>query len=83
MHWHMVGQIQRKKSRALARWAHTAHSVDSPPLAAAHDRAVQLFAYYASGSPDQADSVTLRYHAYLAANPSGPIAPEAPLPRLS
>jgi pyridoxal phosphate enzyme (YggS family) len=40
MHWHMVGQIQRKKSRALARWAHTAHSVDSPPLATALDRAV-------------------------------------------
>jgi PLP dependent protein len=40
MHWHMVGQIQRKKSRALARWAHTAHSVDSSPLVTALDRAV-------------------------------------------
>jgi len=40
MHWHMVGQIQRKKSRALARWAHTAHSVDSSALVTALDRAV-------------------------------------------
>ena len=36
----MVGQIQRKKSRALARWAHTAHSIDSSPLVTALDRAV-------------------------------------------
>ncbi len=40
MQWHMVGQIQRKKARALARWAHTAHSVDSPQLVTALDRAV-------------------------------------------
>jgi len=40
MHWHMVGQIQRKKSRSLARWAHTAHSIDSPQLVSALDRAV-------------------------------------------
>ena len=40
MHWHMVGQIQRKKARSLARWAHTAHSVDSPQLVTALDRAV-------------------------------------------
>ena len=40
VHWHMVGQIQRKKARSLARWAHTAHSIDSSQLAAALDRAV-------------------------------------------
>ncbi|OBK16806.1 YggS family pyridoxal phosphate-dependent enzyme [Mycobacterium asiaticum] len=40
MQWHMVGQIQRKKARAVARWAHTAHSVDSAPLVTALDRAV-------------------------------------------
>ncbi len=40
MHWHMVGQIQRNKVRSLAGWAHTAHSVDSPRLVAALDRAV-------------------------------------------
>lgn len=38
--WHMVGQIQRKKARALARWAHTAHSIDSEQLVTALDRAV-------------------------------------------
>jgi pyridoxal phosphate enzyme (YggS family) len=40
VHWHMVGQIQRKKARSLARWAHTAHSVDSPQLVTTLDRAV-------------------------------------------
>jgi pyridoxal phosphate enzyme (YggS family) len=40
VHWHMVGQIQRKKARSLARWAHTAHSVDGPQLVTALDRAV-------------------------------------------
>lgn len=40
MHWHMVGRIQRNKARSLARWAHTAHSVDSSRLVTALDRAV-------------------------------------------
>jgi PLP dependent protein len=40
VHWHMVGQIQRKKARSLARWAHTAHSIDSTQLVTALDRAV-------------------------------------------
>lgn len=38
--WHMVGRIQRKKARALARWAHTAHSVDSSKLVSALEQAV-------------------------------------------
>ncbi|MGA5544455.1 YggS family pyridoxal phosphate-dependent enzyme [Mycobacterium sp. NPDC051198] len=38
--WHMVGRIQRKKARAVAGWAHTAHSVDSIRLLTALDRAV-------------------------------------------
>lgn len=33
--WHMVGKIQRNKARAVARWAHAAHSVDSARLIAA------------------------------------------------
>jgi PLP dependent protein len=40
VHWHMVGQIQRKKARSLARWAHTTHSIDSTQLVTALDRAV-------------------------------------------
>ncbi|OBG78062.1 MULTISPECIES: YggS family pyridoxal phosphate-dependent enzyme [unclassified Mycobacterium] len=38
--WHMVGHIQRNKARSVARWAHTAHSVDSRQLASALDRGV-------------------------------------------
>jgi len=46
-----------------------------------HDRAMQLFAYYASkfGMPEQRDSIALRYHAYLEANPDGALAAEARL----
>jgi pyridoxal phosphate enzyme (YggS family) len=40
MQWHMVGQLQRNKVRSLAAWAHTAHSVDSPRLVTALDRAI-------------------------------------------
>lgn len=36
--WHMVGRIQRNKARAVAAWAHTAHSVDSAALVAALGR---------------------------------------------
>lgn len=31
--WHMIGRLQRNKARAVARWAHTIHSVDSVRLA--------------------------------------------------
>lgn len=37
--WHMVGRIQRNKATAIAAWAYAAHSVDSPRLVAALDRA--------------------------------------------
>ncbi|MFD6881345.1 YggS family pyridoxal phosphate-dependent enzyme [Rhodococcus sp. DT1] len=33
--WHMIGRLQRNKARAVARWAHTVHSVDSLRLAGA------------------------------------------------
>ncbi|MFE1595267.1 YggS family pyridoxal phosphate-dependent enzyme [Nocardia sp. NPDC058705] len=39
--WHMIGRLQRNKARAVARWAHTVHSVDSERLANALDRAAQ------------------------------------------
>ncbi len=38
--WHMVGQVQRNKARAVATWAHTVHSVSSAKVVAALDRAV-------------------------------------------
>jgi len=37
--WHMIGRIQRNKARAIVRWAYAAHSVDSPKLLVALDRA--------------------------------------------
>lgn len=40
LRWHMVGHIQRNKARSVARWAHTAHSVDSLHLVSALDRGV-------------------------------------------
>ncbi len=38
LRWHMIGRLQRKKANAVARWAHTVHSVDSERLATALDR---------------------------------------------
>jgi len=38
--WHMIGRLQRNKARAVARWAHTVHSVDSVRLAQALDKGV-------------------------------------------
>jgi pyridoxal phosphate enzyme (YggS family) len=37
--WHMVGQIQRNKAKAITGWAHTAHSVSSTKVLSALDRA--------------------------------------------
>ncbi|WP_040795437.1 YggS family pyridoxal phosphate-dependent enzyme [Nocardia higoensis] len=39
--WHMIGRLQRNKANAVARWAHTVHSVDSERLATALDRGVR------------------------------------------
>jgi pyridoxal phosphate enzyme (YggS family) len=39
LQWHMVGQIQRNKARAIAAWAHTAHSVSTAKVVGALDRA--------------------------------------------
>ncbi len=40
LRWHMVGRIQRNKAHSVARWAHTAHSIDSVRLVTALDRGV-------------------------------------------
>lgn len=37
--WHMVGQVQRNKARAVAGWADTVHSVDSERVSGALDSA--------------------------------------------
>lgn len=39
--WHMVGQVQRNKARAVAAWADTVHSVDSLKVAIALDVAAR------------------------------------------
>lgn len=39
--WHFVGQLQRNKARAVARYADVVHSVDRPELAAALDRGAE------------------------------------------
>jgi uncharacterized pyridoxal phosphate-containing UPF0001 family protein len=39
--WHMIGRVQRNKSRAVAGWAHAVHAVDGAALAAALDRGAQ------------------------------------------
>ena len=37
--WHMVGQIQSNKAKAVAAWADTVHSVSTAKVVAALDRA--------------------------------------------
>lgn len=37
--WHMVGQIQSNKAKHIARWADTVHSVSTPKVAGALDKA--------------------------------------------
>ena len=39
--WHMVGRIQRNKTRAIAGWAYAVHSVDSAKVIGALDRAAR------------------------------------------
>ncbi|BBX08493.1 YggS family pyridoxal phosphate-dependent enzyme [Mycolicibacterium aichiense] len=42
LRWHMVGQIQRNKAKAIAAWADTVHSLSTAKVAAALDRGVAL-----------------------------------------
>lgn len=42
MHVTMIGQLQTKKSNAVARWAHAVHSVDSAELARKLDHGMEL-----------------------------------------
>lgn len=53
-----------------------AYSVGALDIEPGHDRALQLYAYYAR-MLQREDDVALRYLAYLRANPSGPMAAEA------
>lgn len=52
VHWHMVGQIQSKKAKHVARWADTVHSVSTAKVATALDRgAVQALGEGARSAP--------------------------------
>ncbi|MCV7346340.1 YggS family pyridoxal phosphate-dependent enzyme [Mycolicibacterium rhodesiae] len=42
LRWHMVGQIQRNKAKAVAAWADTVHSLSTTKVAAALDRGAAL-----------------------------------------
>ena len=42
LRWHMIGQVQRKKAKHVAKWADIVESVDRPELALALDAGAQL-----------------------------------------
>jgi len=57
-----------------------AYAAGALDLLHGHDRAMQLFEYYSSATGGaQGDALSLRYHAYVEANPSGPLASEGRL----
>jgi len=41
VHWHMVGQLQRNKAKAVASWADSVHSVSGSKIAVALNRAAE------------------------------------------
>jgi PLP dependent protein len=51
LRWHFIGQLQSKKSKSVARYAHAVHSVDRPQLAAALAKAI-ADEQHLSGRPD-------------------------------
>ncbi|MDE8668275.1 YggS family pyridoxal phosphate-dependent enzyme [Pseudarthrobacter sp. H3Y2-7] len=40
LHWHFVGQLQSKKAKSVARYAHAVHSIDRPALVDGLERAI-------------------------------------------
>ena len=54
-----------------------AYAAGALDLVAGHDRAMQLYAYYGAAMGAVGDALTLKYHAYVEANPRGPMAPDA------
>ncbi|MGW5310514.1 YggS family pyridoxal phosphate-dependent enzyme [Nocardia thailandica] len=77
--WHMIGRLQRNKARAVARWAHTVHSVDSERLANALSRG----ACEALDAGERTESLRVLLQVSLDADPArGGVAP-ADLPALA
>ncbi|WP_255768448.1 YggS family pyridoxal phosphate-dependent enzyme [Pseudarthrobacter sulfonivorans] len=42
LHWHFVGQLQSKKAKSVARYAHAVHSIDRPALIDGLERAIAV-----------------------------------------
>ena len=63
--WHMVGRLQRNKSRSVARWAMQVQSVDSVRLADALDRAARA----AQEAGEREDTVGVLVQASLDGDP--------------
>lgn len=77
--WHMIGRLQRNKARAVARWAHTVHSVDSERLANALSRGARE----ALDAGERTESLRVLLQVSLDADPArGGVAP-ADLPALA
>ncbi|WP_054812143.1 YggS family pyridoxal phosphate-dependent enzyme [Nocardia arizonensis] len=71
--WHMIGRLQRNKARAVARWAHTVHSVDSERLA----RALDIGARAALDAGSRADPLEVLIQVSLDGDPArGGVLPE-------
>lgn len=75
VHWHMVGRLQRNKTRSVARWARQVQSVDSARLVDALDRAAR--AAQDAGERDDAVGVLVQ-----ASVDGDPLRGGCPLPEL-
>lgn len=42
LHWHFVGQLQSKKAKSVAKYAHAVHSIDRPGLVDGLERAIAV-----------------------------------------
>lgn len=73
MRWHMIGRLQRNKTRIVARWAHAVYSVDSERLATALDTAARA----ALDAGERAEPVRVLVQVSLDEDPGrGGVAPE-------
>lgn len=77
--WHMLGRIQRNKARAVARWAHSAHSVDSDRLITALGNAADR----AQGEGERDGALDVLLQVSLDDDPERGGAPRAQIPALA
>jgi PLP dependent protein len=77
--WHVVGRLQRNKTRSLVRWAHAVDSVDSARLVDALDAA----AAKALDAGERSTAVEVLLQVSLDADPGRGGAPVAEIPALA